>query len=165
MDLTQEECQALIDAEHDWETSTLRSNLGGFRDDTLDYRTFKEAPVVVLGKTDKRILKEIITKYEVNDFCKAHRDNQWPLIKEGWVARYVWITPLNDDYEGGELYVDSEVVKQEVGKTIRFNCRIPHAISKITKGTRYSLVSWVFEEDAGFISREQQREDRRQSSS
>jgi predicted 2-oxoglutarate/Fe(II)-dependent dioxygenase YbiX len=100
--------------------------------------------VSVLAEKHPEILKEVITKYEVGDFCSLHRDNSWRFEREGFRAYAVWITPLNDDYEGGDLYFNHELVEQVVGQTIKNDRRIRHEITEVTKGTRHSLVSWVF---------------------
>lgn len=150
--LTQEECQALIDGEYDWKISNVvYDSHGSIREDTGVLRTFKEAPVSVRVKEYPMILREIITKYEVGDFCAIHRDNSWAGTREGWKAYAVWITPLNDDYEGGEIHYNTkfgtEIVEQIVGHPIKNDRRIRHEITEVTKGTRYSLVSWVFRKD------------------
>jgi hypothetical protein len=119
MNLTPKECQALIDAEYDWKIDEFFYPGGEVRPDTLDHRTFKTAPITVLAKQQPLILKELITKYEVGDHCWRHRDPKWLDVKEGWAAYAVWITPLNDDYEGGELLFNNTVVEQETGITIK----------------------------------------------
>jgi PKHD-type hydroxylase len=51
------------------------------------------------------------------------------------------------DYEGGELviYKDSQklIAPKEKGTIIFFLSNIVHEVKPVTKGTRYSLVSWV----------------------
>ena len=57
------------------------------------------------------------------------------------------ITALNDNYSGGELIMCEDYeYKLKTGETIMFpsNFLYPHSIKKITKGIRYSMVSWVF---------------------
>jgi predicted 2-oxoglutarate/Fe(II)-dependent dioxygenase YbiX len=53
---------------------------------------------------------------------------------------------LNDDYEGGEWgFFDREmVVKAPKGAAVLFpsNFMYPHEIMPVTKGTRYSIVTW-----------------------
>ena len=61
------------------------------------------------------------------------------------------IMNLNDDYEGGDLIFtnqqEKEIKRLKLGKgTIVFfpsNFLYPHSIEPITKGTRYSIVSWL----------------------
>lgn len=53
---------------------------------------------------------------------------------------------LNDDYEGGEFaFFDREmIIKSPKGSVIVFpsNFMYPHEIMQVTKGTRYSIVTW-----------------------
>lgn len=54
---------------------------------------------------------------------------------------------LNDDYEGGKFIMfDKEDIKLSKGDVIIFpsNFLYPHKVEPITKGTRYSYVSWVW---------------------
>lgn len=142
--LTREECQAIIDGNYEWEDSYIIDTHGNRREDSPYHRTFKQANIVYWGNHYPAILKERLTKYEEGTFCRRHRDNGWRMIKEGYCSEYVWITPLNDDYEGGDLYFDDKIVEQRVGVPIKMLRMIPHEITEITKGTRYSLVSWTF---------------------
>lgn len=54
---------------------------------------------------------------------------------------------LNDDFEGGEfIFWDNLDIKLEAGDMLLFPTLFAytHQINTITKGTRYSLVSWVY---------------------
>jgi len=54
---------------------------------------------------------------------------------------------LNEDYDGGELvFFDDYKIKTKTGDLIIFpSCFLyPHAIEEVTKGTRYSFVSWAW---------------------
>ncbi len=54
---------------------------------------------------------------------------------------------INDDYEGGELvFWESETIQLKAGEIMIFpsNFMYPHKVNTITKGTRYSYVSWVW---------------------
>ena len=57
---------------------------------------------------------------------------------------------LNDDYEGGETYMfddkDGDLLETEKGDLYVFpSCFLfPHYVTPVTKGTRYSYVSWVW---------------------
>ena len=57
------------------------------------------------------------------------------------------ITALNENYSGGELIMcEKYKYRLKTGETIVFpsNFLYPHSIKKITKGTRFSMVSWVY---------------------
>lgn len=54
---------------------------------------------------------------------------------------------LNEDYEGGELvFWESEAIKLKAGSIMIFpsNFMYPHRVDEVTKGTRYSFVSWAW---------------------
>ena len=54
---------------------------------------------------------------------------------------------LNDDYEGGEfLFFDSYEVPLKAGDIMVFpsNFIYPHKVQEVTKGERYTFVSWAF---------------------
>ena len=52
---------------------------------------------------------------------------------------------LNDDYEGGEFIVAKEKYKTKRGSAIIFpsNFMFPHEVKIITKGIRWSIVTWL----------------------
>ena len=54
---------------------------------------------------------------------------------------------LNDEYEGGELvFWESEAIELKTGSIMIFpsNFMYPHKVMPVTKGTRYSYVSWAW---------------------
>ena len=61
----------------------------------------------------------------------------------------VWFKPvllfLNDNYEGGEFVVADEVYNTKKGSGIIFpsNFMFPHEVKPITKGTRWSIITWI----------------------
>ena len=52
---------------------------------------------------------------------------------------------LNDDYEGGNfLIADNEYeTAKGSGGVFPSNFMFPHAVKKVEKGTRYSIVTWL----------------------
>ena len=53
---------------------------------------------------------------------------------------------LNDDYEGGEFYLVDEKTDLSKGDIIIFpsNFMYPHKVEPVTKGNRYSYISWIW---------------------
>lgn len=92
------------------------------------------------------------TKYEIGDYFDWHTDttyesnDQLEKIKN---RTYSIVIQLNDEYEGGDfLYEDTntkeiKVIKKKKGSIFLFNSSIGHKVDTITKGTRYSLVTWL----------------------
>jgi hypothetical protein len=90
-------------------------------------------------------------KYTEGTGMVTHCDHIHDLFVEGKVPRGIpflsLITALNEDYEGGELVLCEKFnYKLKTGQTIVFpsNFLYPHEIKKVTKGHRYSMVSWVY---------------------
>ncbi|MAL46750.1 2OG-Fe(II) oxygenase [Hyphomonas sp.] len=83
-------------------------------------------------------------RYGVGGHYKFHVDDG-----HGMNRKYSSILMLNNDYEGGTLCfnVDDEVVKMETkpGNLVIWpsNFMFPHAVEPLTKGVRYSVVSWM----------------------
>lgn len=96
-------------------------------------------------------------KWEVGGFATPHSDNSDfdgnPTSFE--INKYVGILYLNDDYEGGDLYfVDNSdttkvtlTISPKAGSFVVFPGGVEniHGVTEITKGTRYTMVSfWDF---------------------
>lgn len=56
---------------------------------------------------------------------------------------------LNDDYEGGEfiLYNPTEILPKEEGYIYSFKNTRYHEVTEITKGTRYSLIIFLYKDN------------------
>lgn len=90
-------------------------------------------------------------QYTKGTSMKNHCDHIHDLFKNdgqsGGIPTLSIITALNDNYEGGELIMCEKFkYKLKTGETIIFpsNFLYPHEIKKLTKGNRYSMVSWVY---------------------
>lgn len=96
-------------------------------------------------------------KWEIGGFATPHSDNSDfdgnPTSFE--INKYVGILYLNDDYEGGDLYfVDNSdttkvtlTISPKAGSFVVFPGGVEniHGVTEITKGTRYTMVSfWDF---------------------
>jgi len=96
-----------------------------------------------------------ISKYEVGDFYSSHIDslgtqgtahinkNFGAESLDGTTRKISMSLILNDDYEGGDLILyQIGKMKSVKGSLIFFPSFLPHEVSPVTKGTRYSLVMW-----------------------
>lgn len=92
-------------------------------------------------------------KWDVGGFAAPHSDNSdhdgTPNAFE--INKYVGILYLNNNYEGGELYFPDHNIefKPQMGQYIMFpgGHENIHGVKEITKGTRYTMVSfWDYEE-------------------
>jgi len=92
---------------------------------------------------DYEIYAEIIqvTTYEEGEFYKEHRDANGP----DHYRKLSLTVQLNDpsEYEGGEfVFKDFGEQKLQKGQACIFNPTLLHEVKPVTKGTRYSIVSW-----------------------
>ena len=92
------------------------------------------------------------TKYQKGDFYSRHADDDFTsTYKKHQNVRKLSITiSLNaGSYKGGDLQLllnnqkDLRTMRLEFGDALIFPSFTQHQVTPITKGTRYSLVSWV----------------------
>ena len=88
-----------------------------------------------------------ILRYENQGHYKPHVDD---CINHHRTLSIILL--LNDDYEGGELIFksidlqkDLHIVDVKKNRAVLFpsNFMYPHTVKPVTKGTRYSIVSWA----------------------
>ena len=88
-------------------------------------------------------------KYTTNTKMKIHCDHIHGFHNTGptGVPILSCLGLLNNDFEGGEIMMfENEKIKLEPGQLLIHpsNFLFPHEIKPVTKGFRYSFVSWVF---------------------
>ena len=87
-----------------------------------------------------------VNRYSVGGFMSEHTDNIHH--SHGQTYGYPQLTALlmlNDDYEGGNFLIAENEYETAKGSAIVFpsNFMFPHAVKKVEKGTRYSIVTWL----------------------
>lgn len=121
---------------------------GTFFSDIKD--KFQEAVTIVFDR-EVRANTSHAQKWDVGGFASVHSDNSdndgEPNAFE--INKYVAILYLNDDYEGGNLYFPQHDIsfKPNAYSLYTFPGGVEnlHGVSEITKGTRYTMVSfWDF---------------------
>ena len=54
---------------------------------------------------------------------------------------------LNDNFEGGEFELkDYGIIKLNIGDCLNFKSALKHRVKPVTKGIRYSLVAWLYDQ-------------------
>lgn len=96
-----------------------------------------------------RVTTPFVNKYEEGQFMDTHVDHIQSIFdgKQKGIPVMTSLGILNDDYEGGEFVMyDDFVVDIKVGDILLFPSLFlyPHRVNEITKGTRYSWISWWF---------------------
>lgn len=89
-----------------------------------------------------------LKKYEVDDCFGPHRDN-YVATESGLDRKLNIIAQLSDkdDYDGGDLilgYYKKIILPKTLGTVIIFPSNYLHQVSKITRGSRYSLIGHVW---------------------
>jgi predicted 2-oxoglutarate/Fe(II)-dependent dioxygenase YbiX len=114
----------------------------------LDLDIFNAASVAISKYNKKFSLAEIeedsgyeLLRYKEGQFYTEHTDSF-----KGRPRAVSCSFALNDDYEGGEwaFFNREKVIKVPKGAAVLFpsNFMYPHEIMPVTKGTRYSVVTW-----------------------
>lgn len=88
-------------------------------------------------------------KYDEGTVMKLHCDHIHDIFdgETKGVPILTIVGLLNSDFEGGDFLLwDNHKVDLEQGSVLIFpsNFMFPHEVARITKGSRYSFVSWVF---------------------
>ena len=88
-------------------------------------------------------------RYSSGQIMRQHHDHIHSLFdgKEKGIPVLSFILNLNDDYEGADLYFwKDHIVKLGKGDIVMFPSLFlfPHGVNEVTKGRRYSAVSWAW---------------------
>ena len=89
-----------------------------------------------------------VNKYDKNTNMALHVDNIHDIFdgKEKGVPILSIVGLLNDNFKGGEFYVCNQKINLKQGDVLIFpsNFIYPHEVKSITKGTRYSFITWGY---------------------
>ncbi len=89
-----------------------------------------------------------LNRYGEGRDMKEHNDHISSIFKtkDRGIPILSIIGLLNDDFEGGELYINNKPIDFKRGDVLIFpsNFVYPHKVKPVTKGERYSYVSWAF---------------------
>ncbi|MCR0981474.1 2OG-Fe(II) oxygenase [Roseomonas populi] len=103
-----------------------------------------------------RIERYIVACYDAADggHFRAHRDN----TTRGTAHRRFAVTMnLNDDFDGGELWFPEfgrQRYRPPVGGAVVFSCSLLHEATRVTRGTRYATLPFLYDEEAARIRAE-----------
>jgi Rps23 Pro-64 3,4-dihydroxylase Tpa1-like proline 4-hydroxylase len=170
--MTHDLCNAILkefNNEDEWKKTVvgngeIKENIRSAETVIISYPHVIEKNLKVRKDLDSYIyisVSNVIKKYnEKFSFCKIEEDSGYELLryKEGqfytqhtdsFKARPRAVScsfALNDDYKGGEWgFFDREkVLKAPKGSAVLFpsNFMYPHEIMPVTKGVRYSVITW-----------------------
>ena len=87
-------------------------------------------------------------RYKVGTKMQIHYDHIQTIFdgKRKGVPILSFVGLLNDNYKGGEFICREKEIKLKRGDILLFpsNFMFPHGVKEVTKGLRYSFVSWAF---------------------
>ena len=90
-------------------------------------------------------------KYDENGHYKMHIDTFFEFKNPNYDSfqsrKLTILLFLNDDFEGGQIYLQTEENRfyppQKAGNVLIFPSFFPHCVEPVTKGKRVSLVNWL----------------------
>ena len=95
-----------------------------------------------------RITPIKFVRYAVGSYMQQHYDHIQSIFdgKLKGIPILSIVGLLNDNFEGGEFMCRGKEIKLTQGDILLFpsNFMFPHEVKEITKGIRYSFVSWAF---------------------
>ena len=105
---------------------------------------FDQFPFVTqtLNNIFKTVLEEytlegphFLTYYPLGGYHSLHSDMEGDSQNRIYTISLI----LNDGYEGGDLIIDGNIIPQSKGDAILFESNLPHEVTPITKGFRFSI--------------------------
>jgi len=144
--ITIDECQALIELYHKNENfchmhnGTFPLNVGNCQNNTdILYPLIEKLLYKIYSVNSEVVMEWIeIVKWPQGTFQSFHVDNA------SSNTIFSSITYLNDNFEGGNTYIDnSTTIGIKPARTVMFDgMRYIHGVSRINKGTRYTVAAW-----------------------
>ena len=146
--------QELKEPKEGWWDERVRMDDFWIRNDSAWYKKLKVSFEITIKKysetfplfsvqhmTDFRI-----NRYSEGGYMSSHVDNIHH--SHGQIYGYPQVSVLlflNDDYKGGEFVVADKLYRPAKGSSIIFpsNFMFPHEAKKVTKGIRWSIISWL----------------------
>ena len=95
---------------------------------------------------DVETLSTGILKYVPNDFFAKHIDKV-DNLKFNSDFIYNVNMRLNDNYVGGDFYLNDKLFNQEVGTLYSYTSNTYHEVTKVKSGIRYSVLFYIRERD------------------
>ena len=146
--------QELKEPKEGWWDERVRMDDFWIRKDNAYYQSIKACFTEVIKKyqTDFPLFKVDhttdfrINRYGKNGYMSRHVDNIHHSHGQQWGFPQVSsLLYLNDDYGGGEFIIAGQNFKPQKGSALIFpsNFMYPHEVSPVTKGMRWSVVTWL----------------------
>jgi predicted 2-oxoglutarate/Fe(II)-dependent dioxygenase YbiX len=136
----------------DCKVATVEVNLKTTLEPVLERALQEYQDAVTTDAKQKRFISKMtpirLNKYGKGRDMKEHNDHISSIFKtkDRGIPILSIIGFLNDDFEGGELYINHKSIDPKRGDILIFpSCFMyPHEVKPVTKGERYSYVAWAF---------------------
>ena len=148
MNLSIEQCNNLInlsESKNSW-TRTRHINTS-YRSYPVNIDEVSDIKDLIIEYCKKYINLDVITvnlgvlKYLTGDHLGRHNDYGGNKFTEDFV--YNINVRLNDDYKGGEFYLDDSLYNKPVGELYHYKSSQYHEVKKVTEGIRYSAIFYI----------------------
>lgn len=160
MYLTSEQCSSLIQLA---ESKNQWSRIRGGSKTSYDTVTIQVQDVSIIDsltkycsdvlKVDLSPTKVAIIKYNVGDSIQRHVDSGSDFQDPHKFTRdavYNINIRLNQNFSGGEFFLDDELYYKPIGEIYHYSSNVYHEVKKVTDGVRYvALISISYEDVLG----------------
>lgn len=127
-----------------WERIELKNSkyfLKDISEFNISQKVFKEYINENLSKYKIDNFEVFILKYIEGDFFGRHMDKAKTEFTQDAIANIN--TRLNDDYIGGDFYLNDLVHNKPIGEIYNYDSDVYHEVKPITDGIRYSLLCFL----------------------
>jgi predicted 2-oxoglutarate/Fe(II)-dependent dioxygenase YbiX len=90
---------------------------------------------IILNEKTEYISNIHYINYKIGEEAKEHFDTG-PSIR-------TYIILLNDEFEGGEFYLENNYIDLKIGEMLEFDANLLHSVKPIQKGNREVMVIWI----------------------
>ena len=110
------------------------TSLFDLRKSWIRYRYLKK----IKKEFSLKLNDDAIVFWPPTSFKKMHKDGTMQKKNE-WVS----VCYLNDDYEGGETMIESDLIKPKKGRLVVFpSKKMSHGVSLVKRIPRYTYIAW-----------------------
>lgn len=95
-----------------------------------------------------KIEVDLVEQYEVKKYVQGdhfgHHSDNYSGMSDKLDRKISVLIMLSEDYEGGDLNILGKSLHGKKGSIIAFPSFVPHSVSNVTTGERWSLVTWLW---------------------
>ena len=144
--------QTATPGDTDCKVAAVEVNLKTILEPVLERSLQEYQDAVTTHAKQKRFISKMtpirLNKYGKGRDMKEHNDHISSIFKtkDRGIPILSIVGLLNEEFEGGEFYINSKPIDLKKGDVLIFpsNFLYPHEVKPITQGERYSYVAWAF---------------------